>query len=168
MLENTRFDYFQNKPIPNFKNVFPIFNVIFSGFVKKHIQKFTDDLFKNLYAINSVLLKSSYSEYVKSVMVGIHRNLKVDIAHNEVLLFLGIASNEYNNSIIFNDFSSMCSKINDDLLYLFHHYVIHSRCMSYMKFTKIYRKLRRTEAGVLLYSEFGYSFQCDELDGIYN
>ena len=95
--------------------------VIHNGFLKYKIQEFTNDLFKNLYAIDSALLKSSYSEHVKCVMVGIHRNLKADIAHNDILLFLGISSNEYNYSIILKDYNSMCNKFENDVSYLIYH-----------------------------------------------
>jgi hypothetical protein len=103
------------------------FKNTFNGFVKKRIRKFTDELFKNLDAINSVLLKSSYSEHIKSVIVGIHRNLKAEIAHNEVLLFMGIGSNKYNKLIILNNFSSMYLELKNDVVYLMHHYY---KCMN--------------------------------------
>lgn len=171
LLEKTRVDYFQNKPTPEFNNAFPIFNVIFSGFVKKRIQKFTDNLFKNLYAIDSALLKSPYSEHVKSVMVGIHRNLKANIAHNDVLLFLGISSNEYNYSIILKDYNSMCNKFENDVLYLIYHFTNQRESLVNLSHNMEMDeplRLRRTNAGVLLYGEFNYRFKCSFLYGIYD
>ena len=103
-------------------------------------------------------------------MVGIHRNLKIDIAHNEVLLFLGIGSNKYNKLIIFNNFASMCLEFKNDVSYLLCHYKNYDYLLNFIRYARIlrYRKLRRTNAGVLLYSEFGYNFKCYELDGIYD
>lgn len=144
---------------------------IHNGFLKYRIQEFTNDLFKNLYAMDSVLLGSSYSEHVKCVMVGIHRNLKADIAHNDVLLFLGIGSNEYNDSIILEDYNSMCNKFENDVSYLIYHLSnLHESLvnLSYNMEMDEPLRLRRTNAGVLLYGEFNYRFKCSFLYGIYD
>jgi hypothetical protein len=188
-LQNAVFDYRElkiiiKKTITDFilkepKNVDECFinkrflkiKVIHNGFLKYRIQEFTNNLFKNLYAIDSALLKSSYSEHVKSVMVGIHRNLKADIAHNDVLLFLGISSNEYNHSIILKDYNSMCIKFENDVSYLIYHLTSYRESLvklSYNMEMDEPLRLRRTNAGVLLYGEFYYRFKCSFLYGIYD
>jgi hypothetical protein len=144
--------------------------VIHEGFLKFRFYQFVDDLFKNFYAMDSVLLNTSYFEHVKSIIVSIHRKLNAEVAHKDVLLFAGIGSNDLNVSIIHEDYNKMCMKLNNDVSYLSLHYKYLSRFIEHMDCMRMvsHRKLRRTNAGVFLYSEFGYNFQCDELIGIYN